>query len=200
MKKLILVLFVLLLGFNSRAQRPKMHLKASMGFHTMSFIYKQTQLSSDFFFGAQGGFGFRVMQKKKVGEVGFNFVRSFVTYQDDSLGGVTVKLNSFQLPFTAGYTTVNRPLFKHFLYGGFVAHCNIKSFLSLDDYPEVASIKIKPSDLFLSNPLFLMRVGTQFDVAMFNIDFNYNLGLNKAFKDNVRTQTHSVHLNLGLIF
>ena len=197
----LLIVAALLLSIGAYAQRPKMHLKAKAGFHTTAFVYKEAEITRDYFFGLQGGFGFRVMHKKKMGEVDFDFVRSYLTGTDSLLGDYTIRLNSFELPLTAGYVTLKKPLIKHFLYGGFVVHFNVKSFIYYtDETGEEASIKIKPKELDFTNPNFAMRLGTQVDIAMFNIDFNYNLGLNKPVDSNIRTQSHHVQLNLGLVF
>lgn len=200
MKKTLLILLVLSLGFTTFAQRPKMHLKARFGLHFNSFIYKNENISEDLFYGYQGGFSFRVTRKKLMGEVGFDFVRSFVEFSLDSTINAELKLNAFELPVTMGYLTVKKPTLKHYLYGGFVARYNIKSFVNFLNQPNQNPLRLKPRELGLRTQTFAMRLGTQLDFYMFNLDLNYSIGLNSATKSNARTQTHNLQLNLGVVF
>ena len=45
-----------------------------------------------------------------------------------------------------------------------------------------------------------MRMGTGFDIAFFNLDIYYNLGLNRAATELFRTQTHGLEVNFGFLF
>ena len=201
MKKTLLLFIIIGFVLSVKAQRPKMHLKAKAGLHFTSFVYKLDTISRDYFAGAHGGFGFRIMHEKKMGEIGFDFVRNYVTLiAEDTTGSFTLKLNSFEIPLTVGYVTVKKPVFKHFVYGGIVPGFNIKSIATLDDFPDEKPIKLTPKQSGLKNPNFHMRFGTQFDIAMFNVDVHYSIGLNKAVTENYRTQSHSLRLTLGLVF
>lgn len=201
MKKILLTVFIASLTIGlSFAQRPKMHLKAKLGVHYLSYIYKEDVIESDYFAGLHGGFGFRVMHKRKFGEISFDFVRNYLYIEDSTLGEMEYKLNTFELPITMGYITVKKAVFKHFLYGGIVTEFKVKSQLTLSDFPDIEPVFIKPKEVNLRNPNFHMRFGTQFDLAMFNIDIHYSLGLNKTFLENFRTQSHSLRFTLGVIF
>ncbi len=177
-------------------ERPDLRLKAYIGTNLVSYVQKADSLSAEILAGGQGGFGFRVLQKRLMGEVGFNFLRYGIRYDDAAAG---VQINSFELPVNVGYASYKSPLIKHFLYGGITTNIILKGFIDFDD-ETIPSVKFKAKDIGLSNPTFLLRLGSQLDIAFFNIDFNYSLGLNKAYRQNVRTQTHLFELNFGLIF
>lgn len=200
MKKLLLISLIIFVASSAFAQRPKMHLKARLGFHVHAFVEKNDDITSEFFAGFHGGFGFRVMYKKLFGEVDFDFLRSYFYVEIEPFDEVELQLNTFELPISVGYITVKKPIFKHFLYGGIVTHFNVKSFARYTVQNQTETVYLRPNELFLVNPQFLMRFGTQFDVAMFNFDFSYNIGLNNAFKSNVRTQVHHVQLTIGFVF
>lgn len=203
MKKIIILLLVAL-GFSlqiNAQERPKMHLKAKiLGTHGLNYVYKEAEKTNDYFAGVNGGFSFRVYQKRKMGEIGFDFLRSYIDYSEGDSSNIEIKLNAFELPITVGYVTTSKPIFKHFIYGGITTHFNIKSFVTFSDETTEESFKLKPRDLALTNPNFAMRFGTQIDVAMFNFELNYDIGLNKTFKGNTRTQSHQIQLNMGLVF
>ncbi len=200
MKKLFFFCFFSFFILKTQAQRPKMHLKAKIGLQSLSFVYKEEAISREYFGGFHGGFGFRVMQKKKMGEINFDFIRNYLYLEQPENGSIIYKQNSFELPINIGYITLKKPLIKHFLYGGVVTEFKIKSKLIFLDLPDTDPINLKPRELGLSNPNFHFRFGTQIDIAMFNLDLNYSLGLNKSLKENYRTQSHSLKFSLGLIF
>ncbi|MFT4969213.1 MAG: hypothetical protein ACI9O4_000959 [Chitinophagales bacterium] len=186
------------MGVVLKAENPKMFLKARIGGGVTSFVYKDTEITRDYFATISGGFGFRVHHEKKMFEVDFDFVRSFISQSDSALqGDITLKLNSFQLPINVGFITINKPVFKHFIYAGIVTSFNIKSIIFFEN--EKVDV-LKPKEIYLISPTFMLRMGTQFDIAMFNFDFHYSIGLNKTVKGNIRTQSHGLVLSAGLVF
>ncbi len=200
MKKIILFFILNIIGLSLFAQRPNMHLKTKIGIQGETILYKQDSITKEYFGGFMGGFGFRVMQKRKMAEIGFDFIRSFLFIEDLDSNDIEFKLNSFKLPVTLGYVTTKKPLVKHFLYAGLVPVFKVKSKVSLLGSPNNESFKIKPKDLGFNSLTFNMRFGTQLDIARFNIDFNYDLGLNKTIKETFRTQTHALTFTIGLAF
>lgn len=200
MKKLFICLMLGLVSCGLYAQRPNMHLKAKVGIQGLNYIYKVDSLDSEYFAGVHGGFGFRVIRKKAMGEIGFDFIRYWITLPDTAVGDIEFKLNSFELPITVGYATYQKPFFKHFVYGGIVTDFKIKSEITIADSVLDDPIRLRPKETLFISPTFQMRLGTQVDIGMFNFDFNYSLGLSKAFKAIVRTQSHSVRFSMGIIF
>ena len=197
MKKIISIFILSLVTCLLFAQeRPDLRLKAFIGTNLVTYVEKSDSLSAEYLAGGQGGFGFRLLKKRLMCELDFNFLR--YGYQYDSIPA-SLQINSFELPVNVGYATYKSPLIKHFLYGGITTNAIIKGFIDFDD-ETFESVKFKAKDIGLSNPTFLMRLGTQLDIAFFNIDVSYSLGLNKAYRQNVRTQTHLWEINFGLIF
>ena len=46
----------------------------------------------------------------------------------------------------------------------------------------------------------LARFGVNFDLAMFNFDFNYSISMNSAGTDSYRTSYHQLQLNAAYLF
>lgn len=215
MKKLlvVIILAVLMLGVGTKkaqAQRPKLHIKAILGGHLNSYVYKRDTITRDFDYGWQGGFGFRVTIGKKFVEGDLMFLRQEFDYIDETViesgydENSVVRLNSFQLPVIFGYRPYKSKngLFKLYTYGGVNLNFAIKGKVTLtrliDDVEE--EFKFKPKEIDLMPIVVAARMGVAFDIAMFNIDFNYNIGLNSGTKTPYRTQRHIVELNLGFVF
>lgn len=77
-----------------------------------------------------------------------------------------------------GYVPVKKPLFKWFLYGGLVSQFSLKGIY---EYEGEAGT-YKPSEINLNVYNLGARFGTQIDLAMFNFDINYTIGITNAFK------------------
>jgi hypothetical protein len=65
---------------------------------------------------------------------------------------------------------------------------------------EELTVKLRPKDVDFAIYQAIGRVGVNFDVAMFNFDFNYSISLNSATKTSYRTGYHQIQLNLAYLF
>lgn len=200
--KKVLLLFLILgpaLGF---AQQPKMYLKVFGGTNSHKFIYRSDTISSDNLLGYQFGFGFRVSRRNVFGEVDFSFTRfgvkiatteeSEIILEDD----INVRINNFELPLNVGYIPVKTPLVKWYLYGGVVNRFSVRGILKYKD----ETIKFKPKELNLPVYNLDFQVGTQVDVAMFNFDLRYKIGVTNALREAIRTNLHALYFTVGFIF
>ncbi|MGB5809956.1 MAG: outer membrane beta-barrel protein [Polyangiales bacterium] len=163
----------------------------------------------------QGGVSARVTSRKVFGEIGMGFSRfQFQVTETMALiaeeqgrpfqldiVGRNAQMNSLDIPITAGYVPYANPLFKLFLYGGWVSKFNIRGFVSTPNTRK--GLKFKPKDI-PGLPLVIyqagMRLGAQFDIGPINVDFNYTIGLNSLSKTEFRTNSHVTQLNLGWLF
>jgi len=199
---ILLVAAVLLLApSRSSAQQPKMDIKLFLGASATTFVSMlETGRERDTFLGWQIGFGPRVRKRKWFVEALFSFNRwAFaITDPDGSFNG---QVNSFELPINAGFIPYKNSIFKLYLYGGFVNHFNTKIIATVE-LPDGTSgtFKLRPKELDFAIYQALARFGVNFDVAMFNFDFNYSISLNSATKTSFRTGYHQIQLNLAYLF
>jgi hypothetical protein len=114
------------------------------------------------------------------------------------LVGRTGRMNSFEIPITAGYVPYRNPYFAIFLYGGLVNKFNIRGFVETNGSRK--GLKFKPKDADFVIYQAGLRLGWQFDLGPVNFDFNYTLGLNSFTKTDYRTSTHVTQFNLGWLF
>ena len=114
------------------------------------------------------------------------------------LVGKSGKMNSFDIPITAGYVPYRNPYFGLFLYGGLVNKFNIRGFVETNGRRN--RIKFSPRDADYVIYQIGLRLGLQFDLGPVNFDFNYTLGLNSFTKTDYRTSSHVTQLNLGWLF
>ena len=105
-------------------------------------------------------------------------------------------MNSFELPFNMGYIPYKNAYFKLFLYAGYVNHFNTKIIVEVPG----AKLKIKPKEVDLAIYQAIARFGVNFDLAMFNLDFNYSISMNSATQTSFRTGYHQLQLNLAYLF
>ncbi|MEM7135329.1 MAG: outer membrane beta-barrel protein [Myxococcota bacterium] len=163
----------------------------------------------------QGGLSARVRSRKVFGEIGLVFSRFQFEITEAiadaaeregrpfelDIVGRNAQMNSLDIPITAGYVPYANPLFKLFLYGGWVNKFNIRGFVDTDNTRR--GLKFKPKDI-PGFPLVIyqagMRLGVQFDIGPVNVDFNYTIGLNSISKTEFRTNSHVTQLNLGWLF
>ena len=194
-----IILFVGLINV-TQAKKHKMHLKVRFGGQINNYVEKRDSIKTDNYGGFQGGFSFRLIHKKRMFEVGFDFVRNYVdfTLAKPNPNNYQLQLNSFEIPLTSGFLTYKNRYFRHFLYGGFVTKFHVKSlyYTKGSNQPQV----LKPKQSTLRNPHFSFRFGTQFDIYMFNFDVNYSIGLNNATKNTFRVQSHNLNFIVGVLF
>ncbi|MGB5348730.1 MAG: hypothetical protein WBN10_03980, partial [Polyangiales bacterium] len=168
----------------------------------------ETGREQEIFGGWQVGFGARVRRRKAFVEVLFSFNRWSYGFQDVNEFGVpftaVAQVNSFELPLIMGYIPYKNPLFKLFLYAGYVNHFNTKIIASVVTAPEFGgeeiTVKLKPKEADFAIYQAIGRVGVNFDVAMFNFDFNYSISLNSATKTSYRTSYQQLQVNIAYLF
>lgn len=191
------------------AQQPKMDIKLFFGGSVTTFVSMlETGRVRDTFAGWQVGFGPRIRRRKAFVEILFSFNRWAYGFQDINEFGVPFtavgQVNSFELPFTMGYIPYKNPIFKLFLYASYVNHFNTKIIATLTAAPEFGgeevTVKLRPKDVDFAIYQAIGRVGVNFDIAMFNFDFNYSISLNSATKTSYRTGYHQLQLNLAYLF
>ena len=201
MKK-TLVLIAVILPFMGFGQQPKLNIKAFGGIKTNSFIYQVEGESAETFAGWQTGAGLRVMYRHVFAEfdgVYMKYGTSVDLGAEDSIFAGEVldfRMRALEFPVTAGYIPVKTPFFKWFVYGGFVNKFSLNGKLKFQG----EELKFKPKELNLHFYNLAARFGTQFDVAMFNIDLNYNIGITNGIKNKARTNTQGLQLSVGLLF
>ncbi len=206
MKTTILTtLFLLFTTTLVLAQRPSLHIKTTMGTNITNYVFKNDVAKERFETGIHGGIGFRMYYRHLLTEIDFHFIRSKVSWlqsetdlnqQNDFL------FNSFDIPITAGYIISKNPFGRHSVYGGINSRFLMKGF---NDVVEVGNTNptrrgFKPGQAGLNTAQFMLRLGTQVDVAYFNFDVNYNLGLNKVIRNNERVQSHQLMFAVSVIF
>ena len=201
MKK-ILFAFILMFPLLASAQQPKMNIKFFGGINTAQFVYKLEEINSDVLVGWQVGGSFRIDKRKAFIETGLTFVDYGITLSlTDSTdldfeGTFNIQMRSLEVPMMIGYIPVKTPVFKWFLYGGLNNRFSIKGRYNI--FGEEGTFKPKEADLHFYN--LGARFGTQFDVAMFNFDLNYTIGITNGYKSNIRTNTHTFQLSAGILF
>jgi hypothetical protein len=180
---------------NSSAQQPKLDIKAFAGVSVTRFVARfETERFREGYLGWQMGFGPRLRKRQWFAEVLLSFNRwAFRSPAERA----TFQVNSFQLPLNAGYIPFKSPYFKLFLYGGLVNQFNTRVLERQDDGPTYGH---KPRDRGLPIYQALARFGVNADLAMFNVDFNYSIGLNSATKTTHRTNSHQLQLNVAYLF
>jgi hypothetical protein len=182
----------------SAAQQPKLDIKAFFGLGGTTYVAMlETGRERDAFAGWQIGFGPRLRRGKAFIEVVFSFNRWYFEGANPDFGGTKTQVNSFELPFHAGYIPYKNSYFKLFLYAGYVNHFNAKIIVTREGEP---SLKLRPKDDNLAVYQALARFGTSVDLAMFNLDLNYSISMNSATTTSYRTGYHQVQLNLAYVF
>ena len=157
----------------------------------------ETGRERDFLGSYQFGFGPRLRWGKAFFETLFSFNRWVYEGVNPSLGGTETQVNSFELPFLAGYIPFKNPWFKWLIYGGYVNHFNTKIIVRRDGQ---SSLRLKPKADNLAIYQAIARFGTSVDMALFNFDFNYSISLNSATTTSYRTSYHQLQLNLAYLF
>lgn len=208
---------------------PKLDLKAFVGVGTTTTVARlpSFELPSGVvpgretltFFSWQGGLSARVRSRHVFGEVGLVFSRFQFTIDEvlreisvienpgdpsaqipESLVGARAKLNSLDLPLTAGYIPYANPYFKLFLYGGLVNKFNIRAVIRDGSR---RGLHLRPKEI-PGYPIVIyqagFRLGTAFDLGPTNFDFNYTIGLNSLTKTVFRTNSHVFQFNVGWLF
>lgn len=201
MKKL-LFLFLVIAPLFTYAQQPKMFIKIFGGINTNTFVYRIENVDADVLLGWQAGAGFRVSHRRGFLEGKITYVNFGVTIspgEDDELEidePVDIRLHALDIPIYLGYIPVKTPVFKWYLYGGLVSRFSLRGRYTYKGETNSYS----PSELNLKTYNLGARFGTQVDVAMFNFDFNYTIGITNALKGDSRTNYHAFQLSLGYLF
>ncbi len=119
----------------------------------------------------------------------------------DEIQGERARMNSLEIPLTAGYVPYANPYFKLFIYGGWVSQFNIRGFVDIDGNRKALKFRPKqvpgyPLSIYVAG----FRLGTQFDLGPLNFDFNYTISMNSATKTDFRTNSHVFRFLLGWLF
>ncbi len=199
--KTIVISVFTLVSFYAFPQQPKLDLKLIGGINTNSFIYKVEGIRSEMFLGWQAGAGARVMYRHVFGEFDFLFKEFGTEYLPGDLDSIltdelSLKMKALEFPIVAGYIPVKTPFFKWFVYGGFVNKFSLKGKIKYQD--EVIKFKPKEANLHFYN--LLARIGTQVDIAMFNFDVSYDIGITNGIKGKARTNTNGFHFSAAFLF
>jgi hypothetical protein len=188
------------------AQQPKLDIKVFVGGSFTTYVEMlETGRVRDTYPGWQAGFGPRIRKRKWFVETLLSFNRwqysGSVAIDADLSLKLTARVNSFQLPFNAGYIPYQNAYFRLFLYGGYVNHFNTKVLASVEVPGEpTVSEKFKPKEVDLAVYQALARFGLNIDLAMFNLDFNYSISMNSASTTSYRTGFHQLQLNISYLF
>lgn len=117
------------------------------------------------------------------------------------LVGQRARMNSLEIPLTAGYVPYKNPYFKLFLYGGWVSTFNLRGFVDINGNRK--ALKFRPKEI-PGFPLAIYvagaRFGTQFDLGPLNFDFNYTISMNSFTKSEFRTNAHIFKFFVGWLF
>lgn len=157
----------------------------------------------------------RVRAGKIFGEIGIGFSRFYFEVSEQLvkiaeleerplislLKGETARMNSLEIPMTAGYVPYANAYFKLFLYGGLVNTFNLRGFVDIGDNRK--ALKFKPHDIPgypLSIYIAGARFGAQFDLGPLNFDFSYTISMNSATFTDFRTNSHVFKMFLGWLF
>jgi len=216
---------------SSASAVPKMDVKVAVGIGSTTLVPRVPTIDlydeMGMFLGEVGGrspatfvnwgmqLGARVTSGKIFGEMAIGFSRFYFEIGDElaliaeaqgnplpeGIIGQTARMNSLEIPLTAGYVPYANPYFKLFLYGGWVSTFNIRGFVDLNG--ERKALKFKPKDV-PGYPLSIyvagMRFGAQFDLGPLNFDFSYTISMNSVTATDFRTNSHVFKLFLGWLF
>ncbi len=193
----LIAMVVLGLPASGSAQQPKMDVKLFVGGSGTTFVSMlETGRERDTFAGWQIGFGPRIRKRVWFAELQFSFNRWAFSFNDPEIGEFKGRTNSFELPLLAGYVPYKNAFFKLYLYGGLVNHFNTKIIVKVLG----ETLKLRPKEIDFAIYQALARFGVNFDVAMFNFDFNYSISMNSATTTSYRTGYHQIQLNLAYLF
>jgi opacity protein-like surface antigen len=201
MKKLLFFLLITV-PLITIAQQPKMDIRFYLGFNATSLVYRAENVDSELLGGAQLGGGFRIHRRALMLEVDFTFLVQSFTYaprDNDNMEieeEVDLLLRGLEIPFLAGYIPIETPLFGLCFYGGLVNRFSLRGIIEYED----EEIKFNPKDAKLHVYNLGARIGTQIDLAMFNFELNYTIGITNSFRDRTRTNAHGFMLSLGILF
>jgi hypothetical protein len=180
------------------AGRPHLQFGGQVGVNYSSFIDKLIDEDKSKLLGYQGGFFFRISKNKLHTQFNLDFIRNALpvpgradTYTPDDVTNFAAF--SVGIPIQAGYIAVNKPLIKYRLFGGIEPIFYTKLFIDDERF------KNRQLKLFV-NPNLTMLFGTGIDIAFFTMDFRYNLGLTKVYREIYRSQSHFVQITTGVLF
>jgi hypothetical protein len=199
----IVGLAVLFVPSTSTAQQPKLDIKLFAGASSTTYVaLLESGRERDTFIGWQVGFGPRYRKRRWFVEALFSFNRWALRFNDQETGiRLKGRVNSFELPINAGFIPYKNPYFKLFLYAGLVNHFNTRIIVTAsgEDGTSV-NLRLRPKEVEFAIYQALARFGINFDLAMFNFDFNYSISMNSASQTSERTSYHQLQLNVAYLF
>ena len=197
LKALYITVVVLLLACGTASgQRAKLLLGFNAGLNNTGLVRKADTLQISGRGGFQLGLLFRLGYKKHYGQLDIAFVRGATEYN------ITKNLNrngtipdigyyAVSFPLVYGFYVIKYPVYKHRVFGGITT---------------TVVGKVRGENTFgfgkdmYQNPGWSMTLGSGMDIAFFTLDFKYDLGLRKIYKEVARTQSHEISLILGFVF
>jgi hypothetical protein len=200
----LLATVVLAQSSTASAQQPKLDIKLFAGGSATTYVsLLETGRERDTYVGWQLGFGPRYRKRRWFVEVLLSFNRwAFRLTDEETSIRLKGRVNSFELPFNAGFIPYKNAYFKLFLYAGYVNHFNTRVIAdaTLEPTGESVHLRVRPKEVNLAVYQALARFGINFDLAMFNFDFNYSISMNSAGTDSYRTSYHQLQLNAAYLF
>lgn len=194
MKKAIyIVIAILLLACgNAYGQRAKLLMGVSAGLTNTVLVRKADTVSLAGRGGYQIGFLFRLQYKKHYGQLDVSFVRGAAEFNVTNIRYIPdIGYYAVAFPLVYGFYVVRSPIYKHRIFGGITT-----TVIGKIRGPNTFDLG---KDMY-NNPGWSMTMGTGVDIAFFTIDFKYDLGLRKIYKEVARTQSHELSLILGFVF
>ncbi len=181
------------------------------GYNLNYFIYKNNQ-QRDVASGYQGGIFMRVSRARVFAQLDLLYMHSKVFIRNGILTTqfnnnipfekLTFRYNSIGIPVVLGGIVVKKPLYKMRLYTGLEVDLvtKIRANYTQNNIEYEKHLQKKSKRALIRPAQFSYQMGAGMDIAMFIMDFRYNLGFRNFYKEQYRTQTHLFQTTIGVIF
>lgn len=219
MIKRLFILLLFLLPCISRAEikmfktggRIHFQYGLNVGYNLNYFIYKNHN-QKDIASGYQGGLFVRVSRSRVFVQLDLDYMHSKVFIKNGTLttrfgnnipfDKLTFRYNTIGIPIVLGGLVVKKPSYKMRLYTGLEVDLvtKIKAQYTQNNIDFTSSLRKKDKRDLIRPAQFSYQMGMGMDVAMFIMDFRYNLGFRNFYKEQYRTQTHLFQTTVGVIF
>lgn len=183
----------------------------NVGYNLNYFIYKNDN-QKDIASGYQGGLFLRVSRSRVYVQMDFDYMHSKVFIKKGTLNTkfgnnipfdkLTFRYNTIGIPVVLGGMVVKNPLYKLRLYTGLEVDMvtSVKASFTQNNLDYTRSLRRKDKRELIRPAQFSYQMGMGMDIAMFVMDFRYNLGFRNFYKEQYRTQTHLFQTTIGVIF
>ena len=185
---------------------------ANIGYNLNYFIYRTTLQQRDVASGYQGGVFLRVSRSRVFVQMDFDYQHSKVFIRNGNIttkfgnnipfDKLTFRYNTLGIPIVLGGLVVKKPLYKMRLFTGIEVDLvtKIKALYTQNNLDYSRSLRKKDKRDLIRPAQFSYQMGMGMDIAMFVMDFRYNLGFRNFYKEQYRTQTHLFQTTVGVIF